>query len=168
MDILHTNITTVNAVYFHDPDEEYGFLSNWYKSDFTVDGVKFSSAEQYIMYKKCLILGESVLASQILDIDDPAEQKRIARNTTNYSETLWGGRRQAVVMRGLYAKFSQNDELRQKLLDTGDAFLVECSWADRTWACGQDLSSREKAYMPRWRGKNILGFTLMEVRDMLK
>ena len=37
---------------FHNPGEEYGWLSNWYPSDFTVDGVKFSSIEQYMMYKK--------------------------------------------------------------------------------------------------------------------
>ena len=28
---------------FHNPDEEYGFLSNWYLSDFTAEGILFSS-----------------------------------------------------------------------------------------------------------------------------
>ena len=34
---------------FHNPEEENGYLSNWYLSEFTVDGIKFSSMEQYMM-----------------------------------------------------------------------------------------------------------------------
>lgn len=37
---------------FHDPDKEYGFLSNWDMSDFIEDGRTYTSVEQYLMYGK--------------------------------------------------------------------------------------------------------------------
>ena len=42
----------MGIICFHNPDDEYGFLSNWDLSDFEVDGIKFTSLEQYMMYKK--------------------------------------------------------------------------------------------------------------------
>ena len=71
-------------------------------------------------------------------------------------------------MRGLLAKFSQHDDLRQKLLGTGDAYLVECARSDRRWACGIGLYDDDRRDINRWKGKNILGFALMEVRESLK
>ena len=40
------------VICFHNPNEGNGYLSNWYLSDFTVDGIRFSLMEQYMMYKK--------------------------------------------------------------------------------------------------------------------
>ena len=78
------------------------------------------------------------------------------------------GLRQAVAMRGLYAKFTQNDELRQKLLDTEDAYLVECAYKDLNWACGWHRFDLPRKDIAQWRGKNLLGFALMEVRGQIR
>lgn len=50
---------------FHNPSEDYGFLSNWYLSDFRIDGIEFSSMEQYMMYKKALCFGDEKIAKEI-------------------------------------------------------------------------------------------------------
>ncbi len=76
--------------------------------------------------------------------------------------------RQLVAVRGLLAKFSQNAELKQQLLDTGDAWLVECAHSDTVWACGIRLNEDERFDSSKWRGQNILGFALMEVRSILR
>ena len=39
-------------VKFYGPDEENGYLGNWYKADFLLDGRVFSCVEQYMMFKK--------------------------------------------------------------------------------------------------------------------
>ena len=39
----------MRVITFHDPNEENGYLSNWYLSDFEVRGVKYTSMEQYMM-----------------------------------------------------------------------------------------------------------------------
>ena len=76
--------------------------------------------------------------------------------------------RQLVAVRGLLAKFSQNEDLKQMLLDTGDAWLVECAHSDINWACGIRLNEDERFDSSKWRGQNILGFALMEVRSVLR
>ncbi len=99
-----------------------------------------------------------------------AEQKRIGRNARGFEEHehAWAGSRQLIARRGLMAKFSQNADLGEKLLDTGDAFLVECAEGDRIWACGVSLYDDRRFDAARWDGENILGFALMEVRRELK
>ena len=53
------------VICFHKPDEENGFLSNWYMSDFSVDGAMYSSMEQYMMYMKAKVFKDEVIGSQI-------------------------------------------------------------------------------------------------------
>ena len=158
----------VDAVFFHKPEEPEGWLSNWYPSEITVDGVRFSSVEQYIMYKKCRVFGDSESAEAVLATEDTRLQQTIGRNAKGYISGVWAGMRQAVLLRGLLAKFSQNPDLKQKLLDTGNAWLVECAGTDKVWACGRRLDDARRYHTSKWDGQNILGFALMEVREMLK
>ena len=158
----------VEAVFFHKPSEPHGYLSNWYPSPFDLDGVHYSSAEQYIMYQKCVIFGDAVSADAVLATDDPKQQQAIGRHAKGYIEKVWAGQRSLVAVRGLFAKFSQNGELKMKLLNTGDAWLVECAHGDTTWACGIRLNEPERFDAGKWRGQNVLGFALMEVRAILR
>ena len=157
----------VDAVYFHRPEEPCGWLSNWYLSPFDLDGQHFTSMEQYIMYRKCMVFGDRASAEAILATDDVATQKEIGRNAVGYIDTVWAGMRQIAAYEGLLAKFGQNPDLKEKLLNTGDAFLVECAGSDRIWACGIRLNDDRRCDMANWKGKNILGFALMEVRNKL-
>lgn len=158
----------VDAYFFHRPEEPHGYLSNWYTSSFDVDGMHFSSVEQYIMYRKCMIFGDENAAKAVLATEDTAAQQAIGRKAAGYIGSVWAGMRQMVVLRGLMAKFSQNEDLKQKLLDTGDAYLVECAGSDKIWACGIRLNDDKRFNAENWTGDNILGFALMEVREMLR
>ena len=167
-DRLHISGKEVDVVFFHKPEEPDGYLSNWYISPFDLDGIHYTSTEQYIMYQKCIVFGDKESAEAVLATNDTGKQQEIGRNAGGYIGKVWEGMRQVVAMRGLYAKFSQNPELLQKLLDTGNAYLVECAHSDVTWACGRTLDSDEKRYADKWLGQNILGFALMEVRAGLR
>ena len=158
----------VDAVYFHKPEEPHGYLSNWYPASFDLDGIHYSSTEQYIMYHKCLLFGDEVSAAAVLATDDPAKQQKIGQGASGYIHAVWTGARQIIAMRGLLAKFRQNEELKQRLLETGDAWLVECAGSDKNWACGIRLNDDRRFDAENWNGQNILGFALMEVREMLK
>jgi len=120
------------------------------------------------MYQKCVIFGDTASAKAILATDDTNAQQTIGRNAKGYIGDVWAGQRQLVAMRGLIAKFSQNKELKKKLLNTGDAWLVECAHSDTIWACGIRLNADERFDTKKWRGQNILGFALMEVRSILR
>ena len=60
----------MNIVCFHNPDEENGYLSNCYKSDFVAEEIKFSSMEQFMMYQKAVHFNDIASATQILETDD--------------------------------------------------------------------------------------------------
>ena len=157
-----------DAVYFHRPEEPNGYLSNWYSSPFDLDGVHYTSAEQYIMHKKCKLFGDEAAAAAVLATDDVAAQQAIGRKAKGYIGAVWSGARQIIAFKGLMAKFSQNEELKQKLLGTDDAFLVECAGSDKIWACGIRLNDDRRFDAANWDGQNILGFVLMEVRSRIR
>lgn len=165
---LKINEKTVDAVYFHKPDEPHGFLSNWYPSPFDLDGIHFTSVEQYIMYSKCKLFGDEDSASAVMATDDVEKQQTIGRKATGYIGSVWAGARQMVAFRGLMAKFSQNEDLKKQLLDTEDAYLVECARSDKVWACGISLYDDKRFDASNWDGQNILGFALMEVRNQIQ
>lgn len=119
---------------FHNPSEEYGFLSNWYPSYFVKDNVEFSSMEQYMMYSKAMCFLDKIIAQQILQTDDVARIK----------------------------------ELRDALLNTGDAVLVECAVKDKVWGIGLSMTDPKRLEQSLWRGQNLLGFALMMARDKVK
>lgn len=152
---------------FHGPDEENGYLSNWYLSPFTAGGVAFSSAEQFMMYRKAVCFHDDAAASRILATDDVAAVKALGRLVAGYDETDWNGIRQLVVYEGLLAKFSQNGDLGERLVRTGDAVLAECAVHDRVWGIGLSLHDPDRFDKSRWRGMNLLGYTLMMVRERL-
>ena len=57
----------MRVICFHNPEEENGFLSNWYQSDFVIDGVSFSSMEQFMMYQKAMYFHGAEKAQHILE-----------------------------------------------------------------------------------------------------
>jgi len=156
------------VICFHNPDEENGYLSNWYPSPFTLDGVAFSSMEQYMMYRKAVCFGDDKVAAQILVTEDVAEVKTLGRLVSGYDESLWNGVRQIVVYEGLLAKFSQNSELWEQLKKTGSAVLAECAVKDRIWGIGLSMHDSDRLDRAKWQGQNLLGYALMMVREKLR
>ena len=158
----------MSVIGFHNPDESYGFLSNWYLSDFTVDGIKFSSMEQYMMYQKAVVFKDKDIASQILKTNDVARIKDFGRQVSNYNDSVWNGMRQIVIYKGLLEKFRQNEKLKKALLDTGDDILAECAVSDKIWGIGLSMKDSNKNDIKSWKGQNLLGFALMLVRNELR
>ena len=107
-------------------------------------------------------------AEQILAATDAAYVKELGRKVSNYNENVWNGLRQLIVYEGLLAKFSQNEEFRNRLLSTGDAILAECAVKDCIWGIGLSMTDPDRFNITSWRGQNLLGYTLMMVRDKLK
>lgn len=155
-------------VCFHKPEEENGYLSNWYQSKFSYRGTSFTSVEQYMMYRKAIMFGDTAVRNRILSTSDVAEIKQLGRSVRNYNEKFWGGQRQLIVYQGLLAKFAQNDDLRLQLLNTGTAVLAECAVTDKIWGIGLSMDDDHRFLIDQWQGSNMLGFSLMQVRNMLQ
>ena len=157
----------MKVVCFHKPSEENGYLSNWYLSRFSLNGITFSSMEQYMMYCKAICFHDNSIATQILATDDVAEIKALGRLVKNYNDSHWNGIRQISVYEGLYAKFSQNEDLKAQLLSTDDAVLAECAVNDSIWGIGLSMHNPDRFDRSKWKGQNLLGYTLMMVRQKL-
>lgn len=157
----------MNVICFHNPDEENGYLSNWYYSDFSIDDVEYTSMEQYMMYQKAIRFQDISIAEDILATQDVAQIKKMGRRVSGYNDHIWSGIRQIVVYEGLKAKFAQNDNLRKQLVETQDAILAECAVKDCVWGIGLSMHDPNRLNLEQWRGKNLLGYTLMMVRDGL-
>lgn len=157
----------MNVICFHNPDEENAYLSNWFYADFVVDGIKFNSGEQYMMYSKAKIFGDIATTAKILATDDFKTIKKLGRMVKPYDDKIWSANREQIMYLGLLAKFEQNPDLKQQLLDTGDAILAECAQLDKIWGIGLRMTSPNRFYPEKWKGKNLLGKTLMAVRATL-
>lgn len=153
---------------FHAPDEINGYLSNWYPSDFCVSNIRYSSMEQYMMYQKALLFNDTEIAEQILNTTNTGKIKALGRSVKNYEDILWNGMRQLIVYQGLLEKFQQNIELKEKLLVTQDHILAECAVQDSIWGIGLSMKDERRFDMNEWQGQNLLGFSLMRVRTVLK
>lgn len=157
-----------NIVCFHNPDEVNGYLSNWYLSDFEMNGIKYSSMEQYMMYQKAVLFHDNEIAEQILAISDVGKIKALGRMVRNYNDTVWNGTRQIIIYEGLLEKFRQNDALKDRLLASGEDILAECAVQDKIWGIGLSMKDEKRFNMDEWQGQNLLGFGLMRVRTMLQ
>ena len=157
-----------NLICFYNVEDENPWFSNWYKSEFYLGGITFTSLEQYMMFHKAGLFGDKEAMQAILATDDPARIKALGRQVTPYDNKIWAGLRQIIVYEGLVEKFRQNVELRKKLVDTGDALMAECSAEDRVWGNGIGISDPRRFDMSQWTGQNLMGFTLMMVREALR
>ena len=152
---------------FHLIDEPNGYLSNWYPSPFPLDGQRFTSVEQYMMYRKAITFGDTETAQAILSTDNVGKIKALGRSVLGYSDTVWNGIRQIVVYRALLEKFRQNPDLKAQLLATHPHTLAECARQDKIWGIGMTMHDEYRFEPDLWPGQNLLGFTLMTVRDEL-
>jgi len=157
----------MSVICFHNPNEENAYLSNWYPSPFTVEKKNFSSMEQFMMYRKAICFGDEAVSKNILSTDDASQIKALGRQVKNYDEHIWNGIRQIVVYKGLLAKFSQNEDLKDRLKSTGEAILAECAVKDLIWGVGLSMKDPNRLDKTKWEGQNLLGYTLMMVREYL-
>ena len=143
-------------------------FSQWYDCRFTVDGVEYSTAEQYMMSQKALLFGDENIYSEIMKASHPNQFKSLGRKISGFDEKVWNENKTDIVIKGNTAKFSQNQELKYFMLNTNDRILVEASPYDKIWGIGMSANSSGIENPNCWNGENLLGFCLMEVRDIIK
>jgi hypothetical protein len=142
-------------------------LSQWWPTRFVIGDIEYFHAEGYMMAAKARIFGDSTALEKILQADNPAVAKHLGRLITNFDEDLWVARRYELVVEGNLAKFSQAPLLSSYLRSTDPRVLVEASPRDLIWGIGLGPSNPQAGLPSEWRGKNLLGFALTEVREQI-
>ncbi|GAB4025192.1 NADAR family protein [Spirosoma gilvum] len=169
----YTQSTRLKYLFFwgHQPRKDgrigESCLSQWWVAPFDVDGIRYPSAEHYMMAEKARLFGDSDALTTILASATPAEAKKIGRTVHHFDAPTWDNACVDIVIRANFHKFSQNPDLRDFLLTTGNRVLVEASPVDAIWGIGMAKDNPMIEDPTQWQGKNLLGFALMDVRDRL-
>ena len=142
-------------------------FSQWWISEFEHEGLRFTSAEQWMMYGKAMLFQDHAVAQEILDTHDPSLVKKLGRKVSGFDDPTWKAHRYEIVKQGNLLKFSQDAALQQYLHSTGDKIIVEASPYDRIWGIGLKADAKGIEDPNTWQGENLLGFAIMEVRDAL-
>lgn len=145
-----------------------GHFSNWYPAAFVLNGYKYNCVEQYMMYMKAITFYDQDSAAKIMKSINPGEQKRLGKNVANFTDIKWDSVKEQIVYDGCLAKYIQNQDIHDLLLETGDMILVEASPYDKIWGIGLSESDSRATDESQWQGQNLLGIALMKVRKTLK
>lgn len=160
--VNHKMKTTQDFVFFYGNKDNF---SNFYKTNFTVEGVTFCCGEQFVMYSKAMLFKDYDIAEKIMSETAPAKMKALGRKVKNFDDEVWADNRENMTYIGLLAKYKQNQDLMAELLSTGNREIVEASPRDKVWGIGMGVGNTEIEDKDKWKGQNILGKILMKVRD---
>ena len=142
-------------------------LSNFHPSTFEENNLKFATSEHYYQFQKCVRYSDDVTGRKILAAKTHNQAKALSYNIVGFDEDDWlSTMAQTTMDRACYLKFSQNEDLKKKLLQiTGD--IVEANPKDTFFSCGLHLNNPDVSESSKWRGQNVLGEVLCSVRDRL-
>ncbi len=148
--------------------------SNWFKCHFTVEHkgkeLHFFNSEQYFMWVKAITFGDEEVAEKILEKGkNPKTAKALGREVKNYDDKVWNEKRYQVMVDANLYKYSQNEELKELLLnkELEGKHYVEASKFDTIWGIGLTEDNPLVDDEKNWLGTNLLGKALDEVREKL-
>lgn len=131
---------------------EYRFLSNFWFAEVTIYNVTYPTVEHAYQAMKS---GDPAYQHRVQTAKGPKEAKDLGKKAVLRPD--WEQVKVDYMKYLVWEKFSKHQGLKDKLLATGDAELIEGNtWGDTFWG------------VCRGTGQNMLGKILMEVRTMLR
>ena len=116
-----------------------GWLAPWTPTPFETSGGRFGSAEQHFMRAKAMLFGDQAVADRIMRTATPGQARELGRRVRGFQEEVWI-----------------------------PALLVQASALDTVWGSGLDLDDPFLSRPGEWPGRNLVGFSLMKVREELR
>jgi ribA/ribD-fused uncharacterized protein len=116
------------TVYFWRPQNPNGFMSQWYISPFTHEGITYHTAEMWMMVSKAKLFKDEEIVAKMVRTTDPKKHKALGRKVKDFDKAVWDQEKERIVEEGSWMKFTQSEnveELRELLLATGEKELVE-------------------------------------------
>ncbi|MCT4597238.1 MAG: NADAR domain-containing protein [Vallitalea sp.] len=155
--------------FWKDTDISRGcFRKDWIDT-FQVNGDHCFGIDHYMIAEKAVLFDDFDTMENIIDSTDMIEVYALDKKIKNYDEAMWLKHQYRIALQGNYYKFAQDSQLRQALLNTGDKVIVYASPNDSTWGIGMSIEELPNINNPfLWKGENLLGYALMEVRDEIR
>lgn len=155
-----------DCIVFGGMYSEYTCFSNWSASNFTFKNNKFVCLEQSYMFHKATINNDHDKAQQIMNTDKAREIKNIGSAIRVERNSNWHNVKNKLMLELVRAKFNQNEEMKAKLIATGNRNIGE-SGRDMNFAIGLPLTHSDVLDSTKWTGNNELGKALKIVRQEL-
>ena len=155
-------ITDSHVFFYRD------ILSQWTRRDFMFLGLWMNCCEQAMMAYKAMVFNDSEIFDQIMKADHPRTQQQLGRKVRKFDPEVWDRIKLRVVTNVNYRRFITHENDRELLLSTGDRIIVEASPTDQVWGVGLGENNPLIHDPANWRGQNLLGRALMDVREMLR
>lgn len=140
-------------------------FSQWNHNGFEIDGIRFPTAEYYMMYMKADLFGDEDVKKQVLEAKHSRDVKALGRKVNGFDKDLWEDNCKKFVYDANVAKFTQNKECYDALMETEGTELCEASPYDSIWGCGLNEEEARKIPKSEWPGTNWLGEILTRVRE---
>lgn len=155
-------------LFFFSKEPENKEFSNFYETNFKLDGVDYKSAEHAFEAVKAKTFGDEDSFAKILKAKSAQSAKSFGNKVKDFKEDLWKEKQDEVMKSILRAKFTQNLELRKKLLDSADKRLANADSRDKYWGIGTSANTEMAKDPKKWKGENKLGNMLEELRTEIK
>jgi ribA/ribD-fused uncharacterized protein len=144
-----------HAIYFYSKSDDYFLLSNFGYAPFYWNNKLCRTVEH--PYQAAKYSDYPEYQEKIMNIKTPADACRLGQTDEYSIRSDWSEVKLNIMRELLYEKFTQNEDLKELLLETGNSTLIEDSGSNYYWGCGKNGT-----------GKNWLGVLLMELRDKLR
>ncbi|MDP6500106.1 MAG: NADAR family protein [Candidatus Marinimicrobia bacterium] len=144
-----------------------GIFCQWSQYTMVEEDITYYSCEQYMMAKKAKLFNDEKVYDMIMSEEYPSVQKELGRMVSNYNQDVWDKHKFDIVVNANYLKFTQDETLKELLLDTGDKTIVEASPYDTIWGIGLSCDDDKILDESNWQGENLLGKAIMKVRTIL-
>jgi len=168
-DVIELKVKARNGiVFFWKPNEPYGYLSQWYWAPFLVGTTRYLTAEHYMMAMKARLFNDEAIYERIINCGHPKTAKSLGRQVKAFNQAIWDVHKTNIVFDGNLLKFSQNESLKSQLLFTHKSLIAEASPYDKVWGIGMLQGHNDANDPTKWKGQNLLGKALMEVRNQLR
>ncbi|QOW46644.1 NADAR family protein [Acinetobacter piscicola] len=141
---------TMTKIKFYSTQDEFGEFSNFAHFPIKLDGKIWHTTEHYFQAQK---FADPQYQEKIRAERSPMIAARLGRDRKQKLRNDWESIKNNVMKKVLIAKFTQHEDLKNLLISTGEAKLIEHTENDAYWGDGGD-----------GKGKNWLGLLLMQVR----
>ena len=142
------------TIYFYSTVDNYGCFSNFSRHGFELDGKYWKTSEHYFQAMK---FEGTEYEDKVREARSPKQAATLGRRRDFPLRKDWEQIKDDVMRKAVLKKFETHEDIRETLLDTGNADIVENAPGDYYWGIGKDGT-----------GKNMLGIILMEVRETLR
>lgn len=144
----------MDEIKFYRVQDEYGVFSNFASYPVWLDGKRWPTSEHYFQAQK---FTHTEQREAVRAVRSPMEAARIGRDRNWPLRPDWEEVKDEIMREAVWAKFTQHSQLRELLLSTGDATIIEHTENDSYWGDADD-----------GEGKNMLGRILTEVRERIR